>query len=474
MTPDVEPGGGLAHSLRLQLLRRLILPLLAMLLIAGIASYAFIIRPAALAYDQSLANAALAVAQYVTSRESGGLHFEFSHQAEQVLRTDSYDDIYFLVLDGQGRDIAGDHDLPPPPRNLQASEGWAGYDAVFHGKPVRAVVLPRVISGETVSVVVAETRNKRESLAWAVGLGMLVPEILAAAGVVAIVWFGVGRSLAPLARLREDLQARSHLDLRPLDESQVVDEVRPLLREFNELLHRLAAASQAQHRFIANAAHQLRTPLAGLQTQLELSLQETDDQARQTRLQQCRTATERTSRMVNQLLALCAVEPGSRPDAPLVSLDLALVLGEHADAWVHRAIARRIDFGLELASAPVQGDPLLLGELAGNLVDNALAYSTGGGHVTVRTGQRPEQAYYLEVLDNGPGIPASERERVLERFHRVPGTQGIGSGLGLAIVQEIALRHGAQVLIESGMPDGSGTSVKVLFPRPLPNRESVH
>lgn len=466
MAPEVQARGRLAQSLRLQLLRRLILPLLVMLLIAGVASYAFIIRPASLAYDQSLANAALAVAQYVTAPESGGLHIEFSTQAEQVLRTDSYDDIYFLVLDGQGRAIVGDRDLPPPPREINASDGWVGYDTLFHGRSVRAVVLPRIIEGEKVSVVVAETRNKRESLAWAVGLGMLVPEILAAAGLVAIVWFGVGWSLSPLARLREDIQARSHLDLRPLDESQVVEEVRPLVREFNGLLRRLAESSQSQHRFIANAAHQLRTPLAGLQTQLELSLQESDDGARQTRLQQCRMATERTSRMVNQLLALCAVEPGSRPDAPLVALDLAEVLEGHADHWVHRAIARSIDFGLELEPAHVQGDPVLIGELAGNLVDNALAYTPAGGHVTLKTGRIQDGVAFLEVFDNGPGIPESERERVLERFHRVPGTPGIGSGLGLAIVQEIALRHGARLELGPALAEGSGTRVRVIFPCP--------
>lgn len=450
-------------SLRAQLLARLIVPLLLMLLVVSVGGYTIINRPSVVAYDQSLANAALAVAQLVSRDPGAGkeLRFDFPRQAEEVLRMDRYDTIYFLVLDGEGQVLAGDVGLPLPPSIPSLEEGWIGYDTEFQGQSVRAVAMERRVGDSNVTVLVAETRHKRESLAWGIGLGMLVPEVLLMAGLVGIVWHGVGKALLPLEALREQIQARSHLDLSPLDERPAVLEVRPLVVEINELLQRLAQANDAQQRFIANAAHQLRTPLAGLQTQLELTLAEDDPVARQSRLEQCRQATGRTARLVNQLLALSAVE--ARDEGAPAELDLSLLLRERADAWVRRAIEKDIDFGLELRKAPIQGDALLIGEMASNLVDNALAYTSSGGQVTLCCGQGGDGVSFLSVVDNGPGIPPEARERVMERFFRLPGSPGIGSGLGLAIVHEIADHHGARVLIEDAPGASGGTLVSVHF-----------
>ena len=451
----------MSSSLRAQLLRWLLGPLLLMLAIAGLGAYFIILGPATAAYDQALADGALALSQHV-KLDPGGITLDFPSQAEQVLRTDRYDSIYFAVLGPDGRFVAGDLGLPPPPRVAAAKEGRIVYDTGYRGQAVRAVALLHHVGGLGVTLIVAETTNKRRRVALDITFGMLVPEVLLALGLAGVVWYGVGRGLAPLGRLRQEIQARSYLDLRPLDDRHALQEVRPLVMEINELLERLKEAGEAQQRFIANAAHQLRTPLAGLQTQLELALQETDPDAKRERLEQCRNSTLRTARLVRQLLALSAAEPGGRGDELLREVDLVSLLQAHAGQWVHRAVAKDIDFGLDLAPARVEGDELLLGELAANLVDNALAYTPGGGRVTVHCGLADGHAY-LSVADSGPGIPATARQQVLERFFRLPGTVGPGSGLGLAIVCEIAHRHAASVEITDTPGEPHGAMITVRF-----------
>jgi two-component system sensor histidine kinase TctE len=237
--------------------------------------------------------------------------------------------------------------------------------------------------------------------------------------------------------------------------------VRPLVEAFDGLLTRLEVASSAQIRFLANAAHQLRTPLAGLQAQLELAIEEADPDACKARLTNCREATLRTARLINQLLALSAAEPDGRHAAAWQEGDMKDILSQRAQEWVERAILRNIDFGLELEPAPFKGDGLLIGEMAANLVDNAFVYGRPEGQVTVRCGQRDDQVF-LEVEDDGAGIPEQKRTLAVDRFYRVPGTQGIGSGLGLSIVDEIARNHGGRLLLEGGSQ--GGLRARVLLP----------
>jgi two-component system sensor histidine kinase TctE len=219
----------------------------------------------------------------------------------------------------------------------------------------------------------------------------------------------------------------------------------------------VAGAAQNQQRFLANAAHQLRTPLAGLQAHTELALAQPMPEACRGHLEQVHQATIRTARLANQLLALARAEPGARSAAAAVNLR-TVVEGE-ADAWVHHALAREIDLGFELEAAPVSGDAFLLREALTNLVHNAIEYSQRGGRVTVRTGRNAGQSF-VEVEDDGPGIPPQERSRVLERFYRVPGTPGTGSGLGLAIVREIAAGHGGAISLGNNGPKGCRVALK--------------
>jgi two-component system sensor histidine kinase TctE len=318
-------------------------------------------------------------------------------------------------------------------------------------------------------VQVAETTNKRERLARNIVLSSLVPELLITLGTLAIVWFGVKRGLAPLEDLSAEIRSRSARDLRPIDLGHAPEEARPLVGALNLLFGQVAESSRNQQRFLANAAHQLRTPLAGLQAHTEIALAQWEiapahgaPDERRAQLEQVHRATIRTARLANQLLALSRAEPGGfRADA-FTRVNLRAVVEDAADEWVHRAMAKEIDLGFELSDALVAGDALLLREALANLVHNALEYTPQGGRVTVKTGLRNERAF-LEVEDDGPGIPPAEREQVLERFYRVAGTTGTGSGLGLSIVREIALAHGAEIVITTG-EDGRGCKVGLTFP----------
>jgi two-component system sensor histidine kinase TctE len=336
---------------------------------------------------------------------------------------------------------------------------------------VRVAAVAVISPSGPVLVQVAETVEKRRNMVRQVLLATAVPEALFALTAALLVWFGVGRALKPLQSLRDELTARSHRDLRALPETLAPAEVRPLVTGLNDLLARLGTAMDAQSRFIADAAHQLRTPLAALQAQVEAARREPHPAALDPTLDQLEAATRRTAHLARQLLTLARVEPTG--DSPLEArpLDLAALVRERIDAWLAAADARQVDLGFELEPAPSTGDPLLVLEMAGNLVDNAIKYSPARSFVTVRTGSG-DAGSWLEVQDEGVGIPPAERDRVFERFYRVRGTRGEGTGLGLAIVREIAHRHGAVVTLRT--PDErQGTVFRVTFPS-APAAPSVH
>lgn len=239
-------------------------------------------------------------------------------------------------------------------------------------------------------------------------------------------------------------------------------EVQPMLSRLNQLFGLLREASAAQQRFLADAAHQLRTPLAGLQTQIELATAEGRFIGRSERLARIDEALDRIGHLVSQLLIYARAEPTACASQTFQSVALARLVEQSASIFIDRAIAKGIDLGFEIAPADVQGIPWMLREALGNLIDNALNYTPRGGVVTVRCKAR-EGLACIEIEDNGPGIPASERESVFERFYRIPGSGGDGCGLGLAIVREIAELHGAGIELEE--PEGGGLRVKLNFPK---------
>jgi two-component system sensor histidine kinase TctE len=441
------------RSLRAHLLRMLLPPIAAALAMGAVVSYFPTIEPATQAYDQALVDIGLAVGSHVRVTPSD-YRFELPSAVEQVLRTDRFDSIYYRVVSPAGMEIAGDPGLPAPPGDAIA------HNTVYNGAKVRVVAVQSPCGRSTCTVYVGETTVKRDRLARDLLLQSIFPELLIAVATLVIVWFGVKRGLGPLESLSEEIKERSPRDLRPIDAGAAPEETRPLLAALNGLLEQVAESSRSQQRFLANAAHQLRTPLAGLQAHTELALAQPLPEAVRAQLGQVHQATIRTARLANQLLALARAEPGARGDP--ANVNLKSVVEAEADAWVHQALARDVDLGFELERAPVEGDAFLLREALANLVHNAIEYSNRGGRVTVRTGARNGQVF-AEVEDDGPGIPPAERGRVLERFYRVPGTAGTGSGLGLAIVREIAAGHGAGIELAEGV-GARGCRVAITFP----------
>jgi len=427
-------------------------PLAALLALGAVVAYYPSLEPATLAYDSALIDIGIALGQHVRVTP-GEYRFDPPAAVEQVLRTDRFDHIYYRVMSPGGLEIAGDPGLPAPPGDAVA------HNTLFNGERVRVVSVQTPCGRSACTVLVAETMVKRERLATDFLLQSLFPELLIALATLVIVWFGVKRGLRPLARLSDEIKARASGDLRPIDAASAPEEARPLVGAMNGLLEEVSAASRKQQRFLADAAHQLRTPLAGLQAHTELALAEPMPDACRAQLDQVHQATIRTARLANQLLALARAEPGARSSTS--PMDLKSVAEAEADAWVRQALARDVDLGFELEAAPVDGDEFLLREALANLVHNSLEYSQRGGRVTVRTGRRNGHAF-LEVEDDGPGIAPQERARVLERFYRVPGTPGTGSGLGLAIVRQIALSHAAGVFILDGA--AGGCRVGITFP----------
>ena len=277
-----------------------------------------------------------------------------------------------------------------------------------------------------------------------------------------IVWLGVYLGLKPLLSLRRQIEAGSPRELRHLDASTVPAEVKPLVDALNLLFDLLAETARSQRRFVADTAHQLRTPIAGLQGHLELLLNDPAAAAVQDRLVSLRHGMSQLSHSANQLLALARADSAAGVAAQFQELDLQAQVRRVVELHFDRAARAGIDLGAEARPTPASGAPRLLEDLLGNLVDNALSYVPRGGTVTVRcavVAGRPT----LEVEDDGPGIPESERARVRERFYRLPGSPGHGTGLGLAIVEEITRIHGAHLYIESGT-GGQGLRVRVVFP----------
>lgn len=450
---------GTSRSLRLRLTYWLIGPLLLLVAVGSFVSYRIALHAANNAYDSALLDPVLAIANHIR-RTGNKLELDLPSIAIEALRFDTEDRVFYQVLGPGDELVAGTPRLPAPPEHLNPEE-HIFYDAVLEGERVR--VAARAVPAESGSAIVqvAETRIKRDKLVLELLIAAAVPQLLITFAAVALSWFGIGQGLTPLDRLRDEIAARSPRDLHPLPEQDKPQEIQPLVGALNRLLSRINSAIGSQQRFIANAAHQLRTPLSGLKTHAELARRQPSTLELKSLLDMIAGETERTSHLVNQLLTLARAEP--REVASGQPINLHELIGRDVRGWVQRALKKNIDLGFELEDAWTLGEPLLLRELVANLLDNALSYTPERGSVTVRTWGRDDEAV-LEVEDNGPGIPESERERVFERFYRIPATGGEGCGLGLSIVLEIAERHNGK--IELAEPkEGRGTVMRVVFPR---------
>jgi len=423
-------------------------------------------------YDRSLATALLLLAQQVRVVD-GEAVVTTTAATGAVLRGDETDSVFYRVQAAADTPLAGDRDLPLPANMDRPLPGVIQYrDAVVRGFAVRVAytwVDLRPAGVGPVLVQVAETLEKRAQLANRIVRGVVFPQLVILPLAMLMVWFGLTRGIAPLGELQSRLRQRRLDDLSPITTREVPQEILPLVNAMNDLLIRLAANVEAQRRFVADAAHQLKTPLAGLRTQAELAQRALTPGDVQACLQHLVDGSDRATRLVNQLLALARAEGGPPAEQAEGALDLAELARTQTLARVGQAIGRGIDLGFEDDDTvlPIRGNGLLLDELIANLVDNALRYTPAGGTVTVRTRRLGEQCV-LEIDDSGPGIAPAERERVFDRFYRVLGNSAEGSGLGLAIVREIAERHGARVALADNPARADaptpGIRVSVVFP----------
>ena len=452
-------------SLRRCLLAWLLIPLVLVCVLLLSDAYVNAIRQADKAYDRLLMASALAIAERVVA-ENGRIEVDLPYVALEMFSSAAQDRVFYRVTGPGDEFVTGYRDLPGLPQG--AAEDTVYYDADYRGSKVRVAVLRQPISGPglrgRVEIQVAQTRNERDLLAREIVLGAGVRLTLLVVLAAIIIWIGVAVGLAPLRRLQQAVQARSPQDLSPL-ESDVPREVRALVAAINDLMARLDANMGRMRRFIADASHQLRTPLSALKTQTELALRESDADGVRESLTRLHDSTRRTSRLADQLLSLAKAEPGgasSRRDA----LDLAVIAEEVTRDWVPASLDRGVDLGFEGGDmpTPVSGDETLLRELLKNLIENAVLYCDSESEVTVRIATvASEGLARLEVEDGGPGLAEQERPLVLERFYRVPGGPSDGCGLGLPIVKEIAERHGGSLRLLTG-ENCRGLKVRVDLP----------
>lgn len=444
-------------SLRLKLLYWLLPTMLLMIIVGGINAYSIALRTAIRAYDRGLLDTSLAIAGQI-HKTKGHLTLSLPKEAEEILLTDKFDQIFYRVVSADGREIDGDTRVPLPATHPQLNH-WLFYDGKIGEMPVRVAALFTAKDGLHVTILSAETLVKRKNILREILLGLLLPALALAGGTFMLIWFGIRSGLRPLENLRQQLSNRSQKDLRPIVAPDMVLEIQPVVNELNQLLQRLDESLAAQRHFVSDAAHQLRTPIAALLTQLELMLREPDG-PKQSQVRVVLAAAERMAHLVRQLLALARAEPVESVATQRVALEA--IIRELADGMLVKAISCEIDLGFELEPALVLGSDLLLQEVISNLVDNAIRYTPAHGTVDISCRTTLDGAV-LTVEDSGKGIPEELHGHIFKRFFRIPGSQGEGNGLGLAIVRQIVRQHGARIHVGKSQKLG-GASFSLLFP----------
>ena len=454
-------------SLRKKLLLLLVPPLLILILIASSILFRFAIVEQRDAFDNALYDSAYSIYQLIQKTDDSIENLSLPKNEKQFILNDQSDVIFYNVVDTTGKVLNGDTDAGLIPQTNHQATNPNFRDGTVHNLNVRIVSTLVNIQKNGVEfpvyIQVAETLNKREALASNVLIDIIVPQLLLVLFTIAIIWFGVERGLQPLFDLQTAVSKRSYLDLSAIEMPDVPTEVMILVNSVNSLMRQLESVLNAQNRFIADAAHQLRTPLAGAQAQLELALAESNPEQHQQLLERVSASMERLSHTITQLLSLARNQQDASHNMTLSPVNLNQIAQEVTTDMVPTAIKKGLDLGFEAdhQKTMILGDSKRLKEMLYNLVDNAVLYTPAGGKVTVKV-QREAGEIVLSVIDNGPGIPKAEREKVFERFHRVMGTGQEGSGLGLSIVMEIAQLHQANVEI-ADEPRKKGLNIQVSF-----------
>jgi two-component system sensor histidine kinase TctE len=442
---------------------RLVGPLLALTVIAGVSAYAISSHLAHTVLDQWLYDSAISLAKRVHTVD-GRITVVIGEQGRTILEWDAVDRVFYEVMDGHGEVLSSNAIIPKPPKLLGDGPDPVFYDANIGGSPVRAVAVPVVIEGhEQVLVKMAETRNKKSALTshalWiSIGVSLLIASLSAL-----LTWRGVASGISSTERaIRRISEQHARAPLHSINlHADMPSEIEPLVTEINSLIAGLDAAHRLNQRFTADAAHQLRTPLAALRVQLDRARRERDPGAHAMAMDEVVEGLDRMTRVVNQLLTLAKAEYAE------VAVPTTIDLDQVARDQLERHLNTAAEQGVELwyvepeGPAHANGHVELVSEAVSNLIDNALQYGASGGKVMV--GVRPSGPEIF-VEDTGPGIAPTELPKVCDRFYRVPGSTGQGCGLGLSIAKEIARQNSAKLILETGV-DGVGLRARLIFER---------
>ncbi len=426
-------------------------------LCGGLVHYLNSVAPGVISSDRRLKEATAAIIAHLHV-EDGKITLDVSPNIRPPLP--AADSVLFALRDSQGRVLDGDPRVPAAP--LPGQGGQIVAMTQVERRYVRSLTTRFDSAGVFVIITAADVRSGTETNARYGLVSTLLWDFVQLDVTLVLVWVGIQVGLRPVKRLRQEIGARSPQDLRPIDETSVPRELAPAVNTLNRLFAMLRASVQSQQQFIANTAHQLRTPITGLQAQLDLLISEQAAAPVQGRLRTLQEGIRQLAHSANQLLTLARADPTVNLTTKNQSVALDNLVREVVARFFDRALQSNIDLGVELTPASILADPSLIDDLLSNLVDNALKYTPPGGTVTVSAGQKSGKAH-LAVEDSGPGIPEADRDRVRQRFLRLPNSPGHGSGLGLAIVEEIAQLYNASVTIASGA-GGRGTRIVVRFP----------
>ncbi|MES2148567.1 MAG: sensor histidine kinase [Pseudomonadota bacterium] len=466
-------AGAALGSLRNQLLRWLLLPLALLVALNAVSVYDNALDAADVAYDRSLLASTRALAERVSVKD-GKVVADVPYVALDSFETDTLGRIYYKVTGIHGETVSGFDDLPAVPANVPRSEAYPAlvrfYHANYNGEQVRIAALLQPVYDDSMRgialIQVGETLDARRGLSRKILFDTLLRQAVMVLAVASLVWFAVRLVLRPLMRLKLEVEQRAVGDLSDVDPALVHKEVRPLVAAMNGAMSRMQNLIASQRRFIADASHQLRTPLTVLKTQAELALRENDPQAMRDIVKSIASTTDATVHLANRLLTLARIEHGSLASS-MASVSLTAIVRQVGLELALPAVQKRIDMSLEAdTEAMVLGQELMLHELVANLVDNAIRYTPAGGRVVLRVVEADGQLR-LEVEDSGDGIAEAEREKVFTPFYRAAASLEInpgGTGLGLAIVRDIVALHGARIVL-SDARDG-GLKVAIAFSSP--------
>lgn len=452
-------------SIKRQLLLWLLIPQGVLWLAGAFLSYNVAKYYTNTVIDNSLLQTARAIARQIKPQDNG-LIIDFPRASQLLLEDDSDEHFYYMVTLSSGGVILGNSQLPPALTHSTPDNKAVFYDTNMQNETLRIVSLYFPVEfaqkKQWLHVQLGKSTQARNQLSKEILIAIAAPLGVLIFVMSFLVWWGIGRGLRPLARLQKRVEEHSGQDPSPLQLDNEPEEVGALTSALNHLLSSTNESVARQRRFIADAAHQLRTPLAGLKSQTELAMRETTPEGLSNRLTMVHTSANRSIHLVNQLLTLARSEPDSAKGMPRVPLDLAKLIRELTAECVPRALAAGMDLGCDtsLSEAPAFGNSALLRELFINLVENAIKYIPRGSNITVRLNIE-DGHYVVEVEDDGAGIPDSDKERVFERFYRREQT-GNGCGLGMAIVKEITERHGGRIELKDADPHG--LIVRVMLP----------